>query len=61
MKVRIIKKPEYTALHHVQVKRWWWPFWMTVARDDLFRCREIADNLITRGKPFTLVMEAETK
>lgn len=58
MKVRIIKKPEYHQLHHVQVKRWWWPWWTTVAYDSLTNCYEIYNNLITHGGTYTIVHES---
>jgi hypothetical protein len=61
MKVRVIRKPQYTALHHVQVKRWWWPFWMTVSYDDRARCEEVARNLLKNGHGNEVVMEGETK
>ena len=61
MKVRVIRKPEYTALHHVQVKRWWLPFWTTVARHDLFRCKMIADELLKHNRAYEVVLEGESK
>lgn len=61
MKVRIIKKPGFTSLHHVQVKRWWLPFWKTVAYDDVVRCHEIADSLVKTKHAYTVVMQGESK
>ena len=61
MKVRIIRKPEFTHLYHVQVKRWWWPWWTTVAYDDFMRCKQIADNLLTHGHAYELTYTGETQ
>lgn len=57
MKVRIVRKPEFTSLHHVQVKRWWWPFWRDVMYDDLRKCREVADSLIKHGRKEIILFE----
>ena len=61
MKVRIIRKTEYTVLHHVQVKTRWWPFWRTVARGDLLVCKEAMHNLLTHGKPVSIIAQGESK
>jgi hypothetical protein len=61
MKVRIIKKPEFTQLHHVQIKTWWWPFWRDVAYEDLRRCEKIIENIVTHGKPHDLIKEVKVK
>lgn len=61
MKVRIIRKPEFTALHHVQIKTFWWPFWRTVAYDDLYRCKQIAETIIKTKSKNEIVFEGETK
>ena len=60
MKVRIVRKPEFTLLHHVQVKHWWFPFWMDVSYDSLSRCREVAENLIKHGNKEIVLWEGET-
>mgnify|MGYP003345729362 CR=1 FL=1 len=59
MKVRVIKKPEYTALYHVQIKRWWWPFWTTVTYNGHAECLQIADNILKNGHAYTVLMEGE--
>lgn len=61
MKVRIIRQPHYTALHHVQVKRLWWPFWVTVYGNDLSNCEQAAQNLIENKRTITVVMEGKSK
>lgn len=61
MLIRVIRKPEYTSLHHVQIKRWWWPFWTTITYDNKIRCLEIADNLLKKNTAFDVVFEGETK
>lgn len=61
MKVRIVRKPEFTSLHHVQIKRWWWPFWSTVIYDDIKKCNEVANNLLTQGHTVTVIMQGERK
>lgn len=61
MKVRLIRKPEFTLLHHVQIKTWWWPFWRDIASDDLYRCEKIVENIVTRGKPHDLIKEVKVK
>lgn len=61
MKVRIIRKPEFTNLHHVQIKSWWWPFWRTVAYEDLRRCEQIVKNLIEHGHAYTIIMQEKVK
>lgn len=60
MKVRVIRKPQFTALHHVQVKRWWCPFWITVACNDYDACMRTADNLLKHGHAHTLCMQGES-
>ena len=61
MKVRVIRKPNFTSLHHVQIKRWWWPFWVTVSYDDVDRCRQVAQNLLTHGEASDIVYTGESK
>jgi hypothetical protein len=61
MKVRVIRKPQFTSLHHVQIKRWWWPFWVTVAYDDLCRCKSIAADLINHKRAYEVHMQGESK
>lgn len=61
MKVRIIRKPQYFHLHNVQVKRWWWPFWVTVFDADLDQCLKAAHNLIKTKNLYSIVYEGETE
>jgi hypothetical protein len=61
MKVRVIRKPEFTSLHHVQVKRWWCPFWETVTYDSRQRCEQVAQNLIEHGLKYKVLLEGESK
>jgi hypothetical protein len=61
MKVRVIRKPEFTLLHHVQVKRWWWPFWETVSFDDRKRCEQVAKSLLEHGRRYEVLLEGESK
>jgi hypothetical protein len=61
MKIRIIKKPEFMSLHHLQKKTRWLPFWRTVETGTLQECQYMADNLVKHGKPYTVVYEGETK
>jgi hypothetical protein len=59
MRVRVIQKPQYMALCHVQVKHKWWPFWWTVARNDRLQCERIAENLLKTGRPETIYFQGE--
>ena len=61
MQVRVIQKPEYMALCHVQVRYKWWPFWVTVARNDLVHCQRVADNLIKTGQAATIYFQGESQ
>lgn len=61
MKVRLIRKPEFTSLHHVQIKTWYWPFWRDIAYDDRHRCEQIVENIIASGKPFDVLREVKIK
>lgn len=61
MKVRVIQKPEFNCLYHVQVKRWWWPFWGTVSYDTRQRCEQVARRLIEHGRKYEVVLEGESK
>lgn len=61
MQVRVIRKPQFTALHHVQIKRWWWPFWTTVSYDDRERCEQVARDLIAYGRAYEVITQGESK
>lgn len=61
MKVRVIRKPEFTELHHVQIKRWWLPIWWTVMYDTRSRCETVAQNLIDHRRACEVVFEGESK
>ena len=61
MKVRIIRKPGFMVLHHLQVKSRWWPFWRTIASDDLNSCKEMMSNLLKHGKPVNVLAQGESK
>ena len=61
MKVRIVRKPGFTHLHHVQVKTLWWPFWRTVSYDDLKACEEVMRNLLKHGRPISIIAQGESK
>jgi len=61
MKIRIIRKPEYLHLHHVQKKTKWLPFWRTVRTGTLQECQGIAENLEKHGNAYTVVYEGESK
>jgi len=60
MKIRIIKKPQYVALHHVQKKVKWWPFWITVDTGSLKECQTYVDNLMQHGNTYAVLFEGET-
>lgn len=61
MQVRVIRKPEFTLLYHVQIKRWWWPVWKTVAYDGRARCELIAKQLLEHGHPYEVLIQGESK
>lgn len=61
MKIRIIRKPEFISLHHVQKKVVWWPFWITVETGTFQECQRIADNLEQHGNAYTVLYEGERK
>lgn len=61
MKTRIIKKPEWTHLHHVQKKTKWLPFWRTVGAGTLQECQRVAENLEKHGEVYAVVYEGESK
>lgn len=61
MKIRIIRKPEFMTLHHLQKKTKWLPFWRTVDTGTLQECQRIADNLAKHGSTYTVVYEGEVK
>jgi hypothetical protein len=57
MKVRIIKEPQWTVLHLVQVKTFWWPWWKEVFEGDLAICEQVAEALVKTGSINTVVKE----
>lgn len=61
MKVRVIQKPQYAALCHVQVKYKWWPFWITVAANDRLHCERVAENMLRNGHTYTVYTQGESK
>jgi hypothetical protein len=61
MKVRIVQKPEYTMLFHVQVKKQWFPFWQTTHVGCKQSCERAAQNLMKHGTTESVIFEGETK
>ena len=60
MKLRVIRKPEFMVLCYLQVKRWWFPFWVTVLADDEKACMKLAAEILKHGQFHTLIAEMET-
>jgi len=61
MKVRVIQKPQYEALCHLQVKYWWWPFWVTVTANSRQHCERVAENMLRSGHIYTVFTQGERK
>lgn len=61
MKIRIIRKPQYTQLHSVQVKSFWWPFWKTICDEDIKTCTVLVDDMMKHGQPYIIVREESIK
>lgn len=61
MKVRIIRKPEYQILCHLQVKKWWYLGWKDIAADDLKVLEQRFEAMIENGEPNIVFFEGVTK
>jgi len=60
MKIRVIQKPQYTALCEVQIKKWWMPFWWEVHCGDKASCLRAANNLMQHGSKIEVLFEGDT-
>lgn len=61
MKLRIIKKPHYMCLHHLQRKFKWLPFWITIGAGSKHECEMHANNMLANGTSYEVVFEGESK
>lgn len=61
MRVQVIKKPEYLTLCHVQIKKWWFPFWYTVHVGPEKECLTAVKNYMEHGTINTILFEGNKK
>jgi len=57
MKIRIIKKPEYMCVHHVQKTAF--GMWFTVFAGTLSECEKVVESLTQTGTVFSVIKEVE--
>jgi hypothetical protein len=61
MKVRVIKRPEFEHLHHLQIKKWWHLTWVNVFHGSEEACMQGAENLLSKGVIEKVIFQGETK
>ncbi len=61
MKVRVILARGYEYVYHVQVKRWWFPLWITVCLGPEEEAVEAAERLVQGKGLARVIFEGETK
>ena len=57
MKIRIIKKPDYLVVHHVQKQAF--GMWWTVFAGTLSECEKVVESLTQTGTVFAVIKEVE--
>lgn len=61
MKVRVILARGYEYVYRVQVKRWWFPAWVSVYTGSEKEAVEVAERLVQGKGLDRVIFEGETK
>ena len=61
MKIRIVFDHKYVTLHFVQLKRWWFPIWITTFTGTKNEAEAVYKNLVEHGSKLSILKEGEIK